>query len=70
MFIQEVGEGGNTDYFYLKYQRMPNKIVPPYLKPGDEVAIISPSWAIDEDKISAAVTFLENWGLTVRLGMS
>ncbi|MFZ0282052.1 MAG: LD-carboxypeptidase, partial [Bacteroidales bacterium] len=47
---------------------MPNKIVPPYLKPGDEVAIISPSWAIDEDKISSAVTFLENWGLTVRLG--
>ncbi len=44
------------------------KIQPPFLKPGDEVAIISPSWAIDEDKINAAVVFLENWGLKVRLG--
>jgi len=44
------------------------KIQPPYLKSGDEVAIISPSWAIDEDKINAAVVFLENWGLKVRLG--
>jgi muramoyltetrapeptide carboxypeptidase len=44
------------------------KIQPPYLKSGDEVAIISPSWAIDEDKINTAVVFLENWGLKVRLG--
>lgn len=44
------------------------KILPPYLKKGDEIAIISPSWAIDEDKITSAVSFLENWGLKVRLG--
>lgn len=44
------------------------KIQPPFLKPGDEVAIISPSWAIDEDKIAGAVNFLENWGLKVRPG--
>jgi muramoyltetrapeptide carboxypeptidase len=44
------------------------KLLPPYLKPGDEVAIVSPSWAVDEDKIENAVTFLENWGLKVRLG--
>lgn len=44
------------------------KTVPPLLKEGDEVGIISPSWAIDEDKINAAVIFLENWGLKVRLG--
>lgn len=69
MFIQEVGEGGNTDYFYLKYLNMSlKKIMPPYLKTGDEVAIISPSWAIDEDKVNSAVRFLENWGLKVRLG--
>jgi len=44
------------------------KIMPSYLKAGDEVAIISPSWAIEEDKINAAVLFLENWGLRVRTG--
>ncbi len=44
------------------------KIVPPYLREGDEVGIISPSWAIDEDKINASVIFLESWGLKVRLG--
>lgn len=43
-------------------------MIPPYLKPGDEVAIISPSWAVDEDKIDNAVRFLEGWGLRVRLG--
>jgi muramoyltetrapeptide carboxypeptidase len=46
----------------------PKKIQPPYLKKGDEVAIVSPSWAIDEDKINAAAIFLEGWGLKVRLG--
>jgi muramoyltetrapeptide carboxypeptidase len=44
------------------------KIQPPYLKKDDEVGIISPSWAIDEDKINSAVLFLEEWGLKVRLG--
>jgi muramoyltetrapeptide carboxypeptidase len=44
------------------------KTQPPFLKPGDEVAIVSPSWSIDEDKINTAVVFLENWGLKVRLG--
>jgi muramoyltetrapeptide carboxypeptidase len=44
------------------------KVQPPYLNRGDEVAIISPAWAIDEDKINAAVLFLEDWGLKVRLG--
>jgi muramoyltetrapeptide carboxypeptidase len=44
------------------------KVQPPYLKKGDEVAIVSPSWFIDEDKINAAVLFLEDWGLKVRSG--
>jgi muramoyltetrapeptide carboxypeptidase len=44
------------------------KIQPPFLNKGDEVAIISPSWAIGEDSITNAVTFLEGWGLKVRTG--
>jgi muramoyltetrapeptide carboxypeptidase len=44
------------------------KIQPPFLKTGDEVAIISPSFSIDENKIISAVTFLEVWGLKVRVG--
>jgi muramoyltetrapeptide carboxypeptidase len=45
-----------------------NKIQPEYLKPGDEVAIVSPSFCIDESKLSEAVTFLESWSLKVRVG--
>jgi len=41
---------------------------PPYLKPGDEVGIISPSWFIDPSKLTEAVTYLEQWGLKVRIG--
>jgi muramoyltetrapeptide carboxypeptidase len=44
------------------------KIQPPFLKRGDEVAIISPSFVIKEDSVSEAVLFLENWGLKVRVG--
>jgi len=44
------------------------KIQPPFLKHGDEVAIVSPAWAIDEDKVSEAVNLLESWGLKVRVG--
>ena len=44
------------------------KIQPPFLRSGDEVAIISPAYTIDEDKITDAVTILEGWGLKVHLG--
>jgi muramoyltetrapeptide carboxypeptidase len=44
------------------------KIQPEFLKPGDEVAIVSPAFAIDEVKIEEAVRFLENWGLKVHVG--
>jgi len=44
------------------------KIQPPFLKNRDEVAIVSPSWNIEADKINAAVVLLESWGLKVRLG--
>ena len=44
-----------------------NKIQPEYLKPGDVVAIISPSFLIDEVKLVDAVSILEAWGLRVRI---
>jgi muramoyltetrapeptide carboxypeptidase len=44
------------------------KINPPPLHPGDEVAIISPSYAIEEDKVEKAVKVLAEWGLKVRVG--
>jgi len=44
------------------------KIQPPFLTQGDEVAIISPSYCIDESVLSEAVTYLEAWGLKVRVG--
>jgi muramoyltetrapeptide carboxypeptidase len=45
-----------------------NKRQAEYLKYGDEVAIISPSFSIDKNVIHEAVTILENWGLRVRIG--
>lgn len=44
------------------------KLQPPFLKPGDEVAIISPAFFIEELKVAEAVKFLENWGLRVKVG--
>jgi muramoyltetrapeptide carboxypeptidase len=45
-----------------------NKTQPEFLKHGDEVAIISPSFCIDEDVLIEGVSFLESWGLRVRVG--
>lgn len=47
-----------------------NKIQPEYLKPGDEVGIVSPSFCIEPKKLEEAVTYLEKWGLRVRIGKS
>jgi muramoyltetrapeptide carboxypeptidase len=44
------------------------KIQPPFLKKGDEVAIISPSFCIDENLLIEAVDYLTGWGLKVRMG--
>jgi muramoyltetrapeptide carboxypeptidase len=43
------------------------KIQPPFLKQGDEVAIVSPSFCIDGNILMEAATYLENWGLKVRI---
>jgi muramoyltetrapeptide carboxypeptidase len=45
-----------------------NKIQPPFLKENDEVAIISPSYCIDEKILVEAREFLERWGLKVHIG--
>lgn len=46
------------------------KITPRFLREGDEVVIISPSFCIDADKVEAAVAVLESWGLKVRVGQN
>ncbi len=38
---------------------------PPYLKPGDKIAIVAPAGKIANDKISPAIQTLESWGLKV-----
>src|SRR5512133_3165651 len=59
----------NSPIFTYNIINMPvAKIQPEYLKPGDEVAIISPSFCIDEDKLHNAVDFLGKWGLKARIG--
>lgn len=42
-------------------------IYPSYLKPGDQVAIVSPSSKIDKAYIDGSVTRLESWGLRVKI---
>src|SRR5512138_2137902 len=44
------------------------KIQPEYLQRGGEVAIVSPSFCIDEDKLRNAVDFLAKWGLKAVIG--
>ncbi len=70
-FIYFVLPGGFVSFwlFLLQIFIMPsNKTLPEFLKTGDEVAIISPSFYIDESKIIDAVSYLEKWGLKVRVG--
>lgn len=45
-----------------------SRIQPDFLQKGDEVAIVSPSFCIDEVKLVQAVDFLTGWGLKVRTG--
>ena len=45
-----------------------SKIQPPFLKEGDQVAIISPSFSVEEEKIINGASLLEQWGLKVRIG--
>ncbi len=44
------------------------KIQPPFLKEGDEVAVISPSFCIEDKILNDSIEFLEKWGLKVRIG--
>jgi len=46
----------------------PKIIQPPFLRKGDAVGIISPAFAIDEDKITSAAALLESWGYNVYVG--
>lgn len=42
-------------------------MLPPFLKPGDLVAILSPSGTVDSQFIDSAALQLSSWGLTVRV---
>jgi len=42
--------------------------IPPYLKAGDTVAVVSPSFAIDEPVLANGIKKLEEWGLAVKTG--
>ncbi len=43
-------------------------IVPPFLKPGDKFAIISPSGTVLPERVDGAVRAIENWGFKPVLG--
>lgn len=43
-------------------------IIPTYLKPGDTIAVTSPAGYITAAEIQPAITQLQSWGLTVKIG--
>ena len=47
---------------------MDSLIIPPYLKEGDEVIILSPASKIDKSLLAGAQKRLESWGLKVKIG--
>ncbi len=47
---------------------MTKLIIPPVLRSGDQVAIISTARSIDAQKLSFAIQLIENWGLVCREG--
>jgi muramoyltetrapeptide carboxypeptidase len=67
--VKKLGYRTHLSYFYRAFFNYTvKKTHPEYLKPGDEVAIISPSFCIEEKKLIESVSFLEKWGLKVRIG--
>ena len=42
--------------------------IPPFLKPGDKIAITSPAGYISLEDIQPAKLMLESWGYVVRIG--
>lgn len=47
---------------------MENMILPPFLKPGDKVALISPAYWVAQEAIMEAAAVVESWGLQPVIG--
>lgn len=67
------GVKGRQSYVYFlplpptRLYNMQQKI-PPYLKPGDKVAVVAPAGKVDEEKLKPALSILVSWGLEVICG--
>jgi muramoyltetrapeptide carboxypeptidase len=61
----------NRIIFTYKYIYMPAAFIkPPFLVPGDEVAIVSPSYTPDSSNLENGIRYLGSLGLKVRTGRS
>jgi muramoyltetrapeptide carboxypeptidase len=67
---KKLSEERIINYIYAGQSSMipVKKTQPAYLKEGDEVAIVSPSFAVEGAKVESAVRVLEGWGLRVHVG--
>lgn len=45
-----------------------NRVIPPYLKPGDMIGITSPAGYITREEIIPAATLMQQWGFKIRVG--
>ena len=43
-------------------------VPPPFLIPGDKVALLSPAYRVDEAVVAEAAAFIESWGLQPVIG--
>lgn len=63
-----------TGFSPMKNKTTKNKPVklrterPPYLKPGDRVALLSPAYSVDMEKVNRAAEVLRGWGLEPVIG--
>jgi muramoyltetrapeptide carboxypeptidase len=46
----------------------PTPVTPPFLKPGDKIAIVSPARSITFDEVHPTIRVMQKWGLEVVLG--
>lgn len=55
---------------YAKREEERGGIIPPYLRKGDTIGIVSPAGYITVQEIQPALQLIENWGYKVRIGSS
>lgn len=49
-------------------QRIPECVTPPFLSPGDKIALLSPSYTLPMERVDSAASILRRWGFEPVIG--